>query len=401
MPAVERRLRAMLVHDAAPGVALIGAAILALLVVNSGLGPMHDAFLATQGVVQIGAFAIDKPLQLWINDGLMAVFFFYVGLEIKREILEGRLSSPQRAALPLAAALGGVLAPALIYAGFNAQDPAALQGWAIPAATDIAFALGVLALLGARAPPALKVFLLAVAIIDDLIAIAIIALFYTEGLSLQALLVAGSGAGVLFAMNRFRIMSLGPYIVVGLIVWAAVLKSGVHATLAGVVIALAIPIRDPNDPARSPLIDAEHWLKPWVLFLVMPLFAFANAGVSLLGLSFADLLAPVPLGIALGLFLGKQLGVFAFAWLAIKAGVARLPQGLSWRQVYGASLLAGVGFTMSLFIGALAFDEPAELNAVRLGVLAGSLLSALIGYAVLRFAPPAEERGSPASCAPA
>lgn len=386
MPFVQRRISAILSHDAAPGVALISAALLALAVVNSALHAGYAEFLATTMAIQIGAFAIDKPLLLWINDGLMAVFFFYVGLEIKREFLEGRLSEPRRAALPIAAALGGVALPAVIYTYFNWSDPVAIDGWAIPAATDIAFALGILALLGARAPTALKVFLLAVAIIDDLIAIAIIALFYTSGLSMQALAIGGAGAALLFAINRLRIMNLGPYIIVGLIVWAAVLKSGVHATLAGVVIAMSIPNRHDDDASRSPLLEAEHWLKPWVLFLVMPLFAFANAGVPLAGLSLESLFAPIPLGIALGLFLGKQLGVFAAAWLAIRTGFARMPQGLGWAHLYGASLLAGVGFTMSLFIGTLAFDTPSGQNAVRLGVMVGSITSAVAGYVVLLLA---------------
>lgn len=383
MPFVQRRIAAVLNHDVAPGIALVGAAVLALIVVNSTLSGAYSAFLATPVAIQIGVFGIDKPLQLWINDGLMAIFFFFVGLEIKREVLEGRLSNPRRAALPAAAALGGVALPAAIFAALNWNDPAAMQGWAIPAATDIAFALGILALLGTRAPAALKVFLLAVAIIDDLMAIIIIAAFYTSGVAFEALAVAFSGVAVLFAMNRLRIMSLGPYVIVGLIVWAAVLKSGVHATLAGVVIAMTIPIRNPDDPEHSPLSDAEHWLKPWVLFAVMPLFAFANAGVPLAGIGLDALLAPLPLGIVLGLFIGKQLGVFGAAWLAIRSGIARMPSGMNWMHLYGASLLAGVGFTMSLFIGALAFAEPAAQNAVRLGVMTGSLLSAVAGLAVL------------------
>ncbi len=385
MKSIERRISLILASDAAPGVALIAAAMLALVVVNSGLADVYDDLLNTTGVWQFGAFAINKPLLLWINDGLMAIFFFFVGLEIKREVLEGRLSSLQRSTLPLVAAFGGVAVPALIYVVINLGDPVALEGWAIPAATDIAFALGVLALLGTRAPPALKVFLLAVAVIDDLIAIAIIAIFYTQDISSDALIAAGIGIAVLAAMNRLRIASLGPYILVGIVVWAAVLKSGVHATLAGVVIALLIPLRDPRDESRSPLHDIEHWLKPWVLFLVMPIFAFANAGVPLVGIEFSDLLAPVPLGIAAGLFLGKQLGIFGAAWIAIRLGVASMPEGLSWRHVYGVSLLAGVGFTMSLFIGTLAFSDPAQRDAVRIGVLLGSILSAVAGYAVLHY----------------
>lgn len=385
MQSIDRRISRLLANDAAPGVALIGAAVLALVVVNTGLAGAYDDLLATIGVWQFGAFSINKPLLLWINDGLMAVFFFFVGLEIKREVLEGRLSSARLASLPLAAAIGGVLVPALIYVSFNAGDAEAIEGWAIPAATDIAFALGVLALLGTRAPLALKIFLLAVAVIDDLIAIVIIALFYTENLSTDALLVAGLGIALLVTMNRLKIASLSPYLLIGVIVWAAVLKSGVHATLAGVAIALIIPNRDPRDDSRSPLRELEHWLKPWVLFLVMPVFAFANAGLPLSGLQLSDVLAPIPLGIALGLFVGKQVGIFSFTWVAVRLGLASLPNGLNWRHVYGVSLLAGVGFTMSLFIGTLAFDDPANQNAVRLAVLLGSLLSAVTGFVVLRF----------------
>ena len=386
MRLIEARLSRVLSSDSAPGIALIGAAVLALITVNSELQGTYNAFLATVGIWQVGSFSIEKPLLLWINDGLMAVFFFFVGLEIKREVLEGRLSTLRSATLPITAALGGVLVPSLIYIGFNLGDPAGSRGWAIPAATDIAFALGVLALLGTRAPPALKVFLLAVAVIDDLLAILIIAFFYTEDLSGQALVVAALGVSLLFAMNRLRIASLGPYIIVGLVVWAAVLKSGIHATLAGVIIAFAIPSRDARDPTHSPLADIEHWLKPWVLFVIMPIFAFANAGVPLAGMKIEDLVAPIPLGIAVGLFVGKQVGVFGFTWLAVRFRLAALPTGLSWRQVYGVSLLAGVGFTMSLFIGSLAFTAPEQQNAVRLGVLVGSALSATAGYLMLRFA---------------
>lgn len=394
MPTIERRISNVLANDAAPGIALIGAAILALVVVNSGLAQSYYDLLGTTGIWQAGSFQINKPVLLWINDGLMAIFFFFVGLEIKREVLEGRLSSPRRAALPFVAAIGGVVAPALIYVVINLGDPVALEGWAIPAATDIAFALGVLALLGTRAPPALKVFLLAVAVIDDLMAIIIIAIFYTEDLATEALLVAFAGIAVLVAMNRLKFANLGPYVLVGIVVWAAVLESGVHATLAGVAVALTIPMRDPGNETRSPLHDLEHWLKPWVLFVVMPAFAFANAGVPLAGFSFEDLLAPIPLGIALGLFVGKQIGVFGAAWLAIRFGLARMPEGLSWRHVYGVSLLAGVGFTMSLFIGTLAFSDADQQDAVRLGVLLGSLVSAVAGYLVLRFAARGETRGT-------
>jgi NhaA family Na+:H+ antiporter len=374
-------------HDAAPGAALIAAAILALVFENTALAGLYDRLLTTPVSLRVDAFVIDKPLLLWINDGLMALFFFFVGLEIKNEVLTGQLSSLKRATLPAAAALGGVVVPALIFVAINRGVPANLDGWAIPAATDIAFAVGVLALLGTRAPTSLKIFLLALAIIDDLAAIVIIALFYTVDVSLTALGVAGLGLAGLFALNRFKVSGITPYVLFGLLMWAAVLKSGVHATLAGVLTALFIPLERFDDPSVSPLKRAEHGLKPWVYFLIMPAFAFANAGVPLAGVSPGDLLAPLPLGIALGLFVGKQIGVFGFAWAAVKSGLATLPEGLAWRQVYGAALLAGIGFTMSLFIGSLAFPDPETLNAVRIGVLAGSLAAGLAGYAVLRFTP--------------
>ncbi len=384
--------------DAAPGVVLLLAALAALVFDNTALAGVYDGVLRMTNItLEVGDFSIDKPVLLWINDGLMVIFFFYVGLEIKREILTGQLSSVSKAMLPLIAAVGGIAIPALIFVAFNANDPETINGWAIPAATDIAFAVGILALLGARAPTSLKVFLLAVAIIDDLAAILIIALFYTADISTQALVFAAIGAALLFVLNRLKVSGIAPYVLIGTVMWAAVLKSGVHATLAGVIIAMFIPIRHFQDPSRSPLETVEHGLKPWVYFLVMPVFAFANAGVPVLQLSFSDLLAPLPLGIALGLFVGKQIGVFGFTFAAVKLGAAALPQGLSWRQIYGASLLAGIGFTMSLFIGSLAFTDADMMNAVRVGVLAGSLLSGVAGFLVLRLTPePAQQQGGEA-----
>ncbi len=380
-------VRKLASHEAAGGVVLMAAAATALVLDNSPLSWLYDMLLSTPVVLQIGALGIDKPLLLWINDGLMAIFFFLVGLEIKREIVEGRLSTVRTAALPVVAAVGGMAIPALIYVLLNSGDPAALRGWAIPAATDIAFALGVLALLGSRVPPALKVFLLALAIIDDLGAIVIIALFYTSDLSVGALGIAFGGAALLAWMNARGIQKTAPYLLVGLVIWVCVLKSGVHATLAGVLVALFIPINKGAPRSQiSPLVRLEHGLAPWVAFGVMPIFAFANAGVSLSGLSFADLLSGIPLGIAAGLFVGKQIGIFAFVWAAVKLGVARMPEGTTWLQIYGVSLLAGIGFTMSLFIGTLAFAAPESAAAVRIGVLAGSTLSAILGYAVLRWA---------------
>lgn len=372
-------------HQAAGGIVLMIAAAVALILDNSALSWLYDRLLQTPVAFQIGALSLHKPLLLWINDGLMAIFFFLVGLEIKREILEGRLSNARQAGLPIVAAIGGMVVPALIYIGLNADDPTALRGWAIPSATDIAFALGVLALLGSRVPAALKVFLLALAIIDDLGAIIIIALFYTSELSPSVLAIAAAGVAMLSVLNYRGVSRTAPYLVVGLVIWVCVLKSGVHATLAGVVIALFIPIKAKDQPDVSPLKQIEHGLAPWVAFGVMPIFAFANAGVSLTGLQLSDLLSGIPLGIAAGLFIGKQIGIMGFVLIGVKLGLARLPQGVTWSHIYGASLLAGIGFTMSLFIGTLAFSDPEHASAVRIGVLTGSLLSALLGFAVLRL----------------
>lgn len=377
-------ITAFIKTEAASGMILLAMAALALIAANSPLSGLYSAFLDLPVGVRVGTLGLQKPLLLWINDGLMAVFFLLVGLEIKRELVEGELSTREQAILPALAAIGGMVVPAVIYAGVNVNDPPALRGWAIPAATDIAFALGVLALLGNRIPSSLKVFLVALAIIDDLGAIIIIALFYTADLSLWSLALAGVVLVALFVLNRAGIGRIGPYMLLGVGLWLFVLQSGVHATLAGVAVAFAVPIGE-DGSGRSPLRALESALHPWVAFLVMPAFAFANAGVSFAGISPATLFAGVPLGIALGLFLGKQLGVFGAAWLAIRAGWARMPEDASWGLLYGTSILAGIGFTMSLFIGTLAFEPAAYAAPVRLGVLAGSLLSGIAGYAVLRL----------------
>lgn len=373
-------------REAVGGLMLMAAAAVALILSNSPPAPAYFALLEAPVIIRFGELAIDKPLLLWINDGLMAVFFFLVGLEIKREVMAGELSTREQAIVPLLAALGGMAVPALIYVALNAGDPKALHGWAIPAATDIAFALGVLALLGSRVPPALKVFLLAVAIIDDLGAIVIIAVFFTSNLSAEALALAGLGCAVLVVMNARGVARIWIYALVGTFVWVCVLKSGIHATLAGVVTALAVPLRVTGATPYSPLEQAEHRMHPWVNFGILPLFAFANAGVDFGGVSISQLLTPIPLGIALGLFVGKQLGVMAFTWVAIRSGLGSKPEGVSWLELYGAALLAGIGFTMSLFIGLLAFPEPQYAADIRLGVLTGSLLSAIAGYCVLRYA---------------
>lgn len=369
-------------HDAAVGIILLLAAISALILDNSPLAYLYDQLLTTPVTVAIGAASIDKPLLLWINDGLMAVFFFLVGLEIKREVLDGQLSSPAKAALPAVAAIGGMVAPALIYVAINAGDPTAINGWAIPAATDIAFALGLLALLGSGVPIALKIFLLALAIIDDLGAIIIIAAFYTENLSLQALGLGAIGTAILFIFNRLKIMSMTPYILVGAVIWVCVLKSGVHATLAGVVIALMIPLRGEG----APLERVEHALHPWVYFFIMPVFAFANAGVSLSGVGVDTFLQPITLGIALGLVIGKPLGIVGLVFIAERMKMLSLPEGIGWRAIAGVACLAGVGFTMSLFIGTLAFADPANAAYVRIGVLSGSTVSAILGIILLKIA---------------
>jgi Na+:H+ antiporter, NhaA family len=370
------------------GLLLIIVTIAALAISNSPLSTLYERTLDTVLEIRIGGSALlAKPLLLWINDGLMAVFFLFVGLEIKRELLEGNLSSVQRAALPFIAAFGGMLMPALIYASIAWGDAVALRGWAIPAATDIAFALGILALLGRGVPLALKVFLAAVAVIDDLGAIVIIALFYTEQLSESMLLAAGVGVALLAIANRVGIRNIGVYLLIGLALWFAVLKSGVHATLAGVVIAAFIPISRTSAGSASPLETLEHAIRPWVLFFIVPLFAFANAGVRLSGVTSAELTQPVTLGIALGLLAGKVMGVTGASWLAVKLRWAQLPPGIGWHAMLGVGLLCGVGFTMSLFIGTLAFEHAGAQyhRSVRIGVLAGSTLAAVAASIVLKL----------------
>ncbi|WKV97504.1 Na+/H+ antiporter NhaA [Pseudomonas sp. H22_DOA] len=369
--------------EAASGLLLIAAAILALIINNSQLSWLYSGLLDTPVVAQIGALKIAKPLLLWINDGLMALFFLLIGLEVKREVLDGQLSRPSQLVLPGAAAIGGMLVPALIYWFLNRDNPAALDGWAIPTATDIAFALGVLALLGKRIPVSLKLFLMTLAIIDDLGAIVIIAIFYSGDLSTLSLGLAAACIAALVALNRLGVVKLGPYMIIGLILWVCVLKSGVHATLAGVTLAFCIPLRTKN-AEPSPLLTLEHALHPWVAYGILPLFAFANAGLSLSGVTVESFTHLVPMGIAVGLLVGKTVGVFGLTWLAVKTGIAALPQGANWGQVLGVAILCGIGFTMSLFVGSLAFVPGASEYAGmdRMGILTGSLFAALIGYAV-------------------
>jgi NhaA family Na+:H+ antiporter len=373
--------------ESSGGLVLIAAAAVALLLDNSPLAWLYDQLLGLPMAITIGRVGLEKPLLLWINDGLMAVFFLLVGLEIKREVLVGELSTRARAVLPLAAALGGMVAPAVVFFLLNYGQPENLSGWAIPTATDIAFALGVLSLLGSRVPLSLKVLLTAIAIVDDLGAIVIIAIFYTVELSwISIVLAAVCGLGLL-VLNRKGVTGYAPYMLIGILMWLCVLKSGVHATLAGVALAMAIPLRTSGPLTASPLMRLEHALHPWVAFMIMPVFAFANAGIPLLDIRWQDLLQPLTLGIALGLFVGKQVGVFLAARLAVALGLADRPPGAGWWLVYGVALLSGVGFTMSLFIGTLAFDGVDKATAVRLGVIAGSLLAGVCGYLVLRLGP--------------
>lgn len=370
--------------DAFGGILLMVAAALALVAANSPLAGLYNQFLSLKLVIAIGDFSIAKPLLLWINDGLMTLFFLMVGLELKREIMVGELSQAAKVAFPAAAAVGGMLVPALIYTAFNYQDPIALNGWAIPTATDIAFALGVLSLLGNRVPAGLKLFLVTLAIFDDIGAIVIIALFYTAKLSWFAISCAGIGLALLAFMNWRGGINRTAYLLIGLFVWVSLLKSGVHATLAGVAIALLIPYKgvDSSGREQTPVADIEHDLHSVVNLGVLPLFAFANAGLSFAGLNMAALTAGVPLGICLGLVVGKQLGVMLFAWLAVHFKIGRLPSDCNWNQIYGAALLCGVGFTMSLFIGSLAFvdTQASEPMHERLGILVGSVVSAVLGY---------------------
>jgi Na+:H+ antiporter, NhaA family len=377
-------LRDFLNGEAAGGLVLMAVALLALGVANS---PLATGYFGVLGIYVLGLSVLH-----WINDGLMAVFFLLVGLEIKREMLDGQLSTWPRRALPGIAAIGGMAVPAAIYVAFNAGDAAAMRGWAIPTATDIAFALGVLALLGPRVPVSLKLFLTALAILDDLGAVAIIAIFYTADVAASMIVLAALTLALLAGLNRLGVARLWPYGLLGIALWYFVLRSGVHATIAGVALALTIPLRPSHakpDAADSPLHRLEHLLQPWVAFAIVPIFGFANAGVSFAGLDAATLVGPVPVGIALGLFVGKQLGVFVFAWAAIRAGLADVPSNASWTQLYGVALLCGIGFTMSLFIGLLAFPASPDLSdATKIGVLAGSLASALGGVLLLRFAKP-------------
>ncbi|MBL1352629.1 MAG: Na+/H+ antiporter NhaA [Zetaproteobacteria bacterium] len=369
------------------GILLIFVTIFALILQNSALSDIYTNFLRTHVEIRFGDLQIAKPLLLWVNDGLMAIFFFIIGLEVKREVMEGHLSSMKQIALPGVAAIGGMAVPALVFIAFNQGDAFAMKGWAIPTATDIAFALGVLSLLGKRVPVSLKIFLMALAIIDDLGAIIVIALFYTSELSTLSVVIASISVFVLWMMNRLHVIKKSAYILVGIILWVSVLKSGVHATLAGVVLAFMIPLNSVGLDGKkfSMSQELEYDLHAWVTFMILPLFAFVNAGVDLRGISIDAMLSPVPLGIMFGLFLGKQAGVLGFSWLAIKMGVASLPEACNWKQLYGVSVLTGIGFTMSLFVDSLAYNDTQIYQYTdKLAILLGSLLSGVMGYFLLR-----------------
>jgi Na+:H+ antiporter, NhaA family len=369
------------------GILLMSAAALAMLLANSPLDSLYYSLLDTPIEVRIGELQVAKPLLLWINDGLMAVFFFLIGLELKRELVEGELSDPRNIILPGVGAIGGMLIPALIYAYFNYDDPQALQGWAIPAATDIAFALGVLSLLGSRVPTSIKIFLTSLAIFDDVGAIIIIAVFYTANISFTALLIAGACLPIAYLLNRYDVIEKSPYMLIGIIMWVATLKSGVHATLAGVILAMFLPLKSAKKPDFSPLKDLEDDLHSIVAYFVLPVFAFANAGISFSNLGSDQALHGVTLGIAFGLFFGKQIGVFGLCALAIKAGLTKLPKGMNYTSLYATAALCGIGFTMSLFIGSLAFSAPLSNRIFdeRIGIVVGSLISGIIGFLLLRY----------------
>lgn len=386
---VRSALREFLRSEAAGGIILMLVAALALVVANSPLAASYFHLIHAVTGPELTPKLGPMTVHLWINDALMAVFFLLVGLEIKREFVDGHLSTWPDRRLPVIAAAAGMIVPAIVYLAVAGADPALMRGWAIPAATDIAFAIGVLALLGSRAPASLKLFLTTVAIVDDMGAVAIIAVFYTAELNMQALALAGMLWLAMLTLNRLRVIALWPYLILAALLWYVTLLSGVHATIAGVMAAFAIPLRRTlaaPDAEDSPLHRLEHALTNPVAFVIVPLFGFANAGVSLTGVGVADLLAPLPLGIALGLFIGKQLGIFASVWLAVKLRLATRPKNASWTQIYGVSLLCGIGFTMSLFIGGLAFGDASKGDAVKIGVLMGSLASALCGYVLLRLA---------------
>jgi len=386
---VNHTIKKFLEKDSSSGILLIFMTIVALILQNSALSHVYTSFLHTPVEIRFGHLHIAKPLLLWVNDGLMAIFFFVIGLEVKREVMEGHLSSLSQITLPSIAAIGGMVVPALIFVTFNNGAEFAMNGWAIPTATDIAFALGILSLLGNRVPVSLKIFLMALAIIDDLGAIVIIALFYTSELSTISISITGAALLILFIMNRLHVARQAAYILIGIILWVSVLKSGVHATLAGVALAFMIPLHSKDEKGKpfSMVHNMEHGLHYWVAFFILPLFAFVNAGVDLRGISLEEMGGPVPLGIMFGLFIGKQVGVFAFSWVAIKLGITSLPKDANWVMLYGVAVLTGIGFTMSLFVDTLAYNDTKIFHyADKLAILLGSLFSGVMGYIILKMA---------------
>lgn len=381
---ISRRLEKFLQSESTGGILMIVTTIIAMIVANGATAQWYQSFVNTTISVGFGSGGMYAPLNEWVKDVLMVFFFLLVGMELKREMLEGFLADKKQILLPLFAATGGMAVPAMVFLLFNHNIPEHSNGWAIASATDIAFAVCILMLAGRALPPALKIFLLAIAIFDDLGAILIIAFFYSAEMTMMPLLMVAGGIGILVLLNRLRVMSISAYMVAGVILWVLLHHSGIHTTVGGVLVGMAIPLRDLRDESHSPLNTCMHFLHPWVSFLILPIFAFTAAGINLHNMRMDSLFKPLVLGVALGLFIGKQLGIFGTTWLIIKLGFATLPEGVNWRQIYGASIIAGIGFTMSLFIGALAFDNIAMQEQVKLGVMAGSLLAALSGWAVLR-----------------
>ena len=381
-------IQKFLEKETSGGILLVVAALIAIILSNSPLSSLYNLLLETPVLIQVGALEVGKPLLLWVNDGLMAVFFLLVGLELKREFLEGELSNKKNIILPGLGALGGMLVPAAIYLFFNFDNPDTVNGWAIPAATDIAFALGVLSLLGSRVPVSLKVFLTTIAIFDDVGAILIIAFFYTSKVSITALVISAVCIAILTYLNKRGVMEKSLYIVFGIIMWVSLLKSGVHATLAGVILAMFIPLYSKQNPKYSPLKTMEHDLHAVVAYIILPIFAFCNSGINFTGIGVDDIKHPMPIGIILGLFFGKQIGVFGFCWVGIKMKLADIPEGMNWKSLYGTAALCGIGYTMSLFIGSLALDESGINNILdeRIGILIGSILSGVFGYLILKSA---------------
>lgn len=386
--AITRRLNNFIKSESSGGIIMIAMALLAMIAANGSTAELYQSFINSHISFGIGEKSISEPLGQWVKDILMVFFFLLVGMELKNEMLEGVLSDKKQILLPLLAAIGGMVAPAAVFLLINHDLSSHWHGWAIPSATDIAFALCVLMLVGKNIPPALKIFLLAIAIFDDLGAILIIAFFYSKTLAIIPLLLVALSIGVLFLLNRFNVMAISAYMIIGIILWFCLYNSGIHTTIGGVLVGMAIPLRDPKDKSNSPLNTCMHFLHPWVIFLILPVFAFTAAGINLQDVSLKSLFEPLVLGVALGLFIGKQIGIFGTTWLIVKSGFAALPEGTNWQHIYGVSIVAGVGFTMSLFVNMLAFNDVLMQEQAKLGVIAGSILAAVVGWVILRFNAP-------------